>query len=76
MFTAALLVKQDFVLITATKKTLLAQRLDWSGREAAARRNKASIVATPAQATYIACGGDGGTVAGWFLTSIYPPWVP
>jgi hypothetical protein len=28
-----LLVKQDFVLITATKKTLLAQRLDGSGRK-------------------------------------------
>jgi hypothetical protein len=31
--TAALLVKQDFVLITATKKTLRVQRLDWSGRK-------------------------------------------
>jgi hypothetical protein len=62
---AALLVDEDFVLMTATNKTPVAQ---WADRAAkiAAKRNVAPIVACKTWGHREACGGGRGSVAAHF----------
>jgi hypothetical protein len=67
-----LLVAEDFVLITASKKTLPATG-EMSGRMAAAAE-EAPIVAG-SQGGFVKRGGGRGSVADHILTSVYPPGV-
>jgi hypothetical protein len=63
---AALLVDEDFVLITATNKTLVAQRTNGAAKAAAQWNRSAKISRVAQGASLVKRGGGRGSVAGLF----------
>src|SRR5579864_8682516 len=72
---AALLVKEDFVLMTARNKAASGAMIDWTAPERPRARPKASIVACCAAANVDVRGGGRGSVAANVLETACPPWI-